>query len=66
MGIEHYRHPSSNIVAIRAKHIRPELAKKYGLVPDSHNQNPQWYKIVLMEHVHVDHLMPFVEELKLP
>ncbi len=64
MNIEFYRHPSSNIVAIRAKHIKHELAHKYGLVPDTHNNNPNWYKIVLMEHVHVDHLLPFVEELE--
>ncbi len=64
IGIDFYRHPSSNIVTIRAKHIKPELAHKYGLVPDQHNDNACWYKIVMMEHVHVDHLMPFVEELK--
>lgn len=64
MNVEFYRHPSSNIVAIRAKHINSELAQKYGLVPDTHNESPNWYKIVLMEHVHVDQLMPFVEELK--
>ncbi len=65
MNIEFYRHPSSNIVAIRAKHINQDLAHKYGLVPDTHNNNPNWYKIVLMEHVHIDHLLPFVEELKI-
>lgn len=64
MKVDFYRHPSSNIVAIRGKHITPELAKKHGLVPDSHSKKPNWYKIVLMEHVHVDHLLPFVDELK--
>lgn len=64
LKVDFYRHPSSNIVAIRAKHLSKELAHKYGLVPDTHNETPGWYKIVLMEHVHVDHLMPFVEDLK--
>jgi tyrosine decarboxylase/aspartate 1-decarboxylase len=64
MGIEFYRHPSSNIVAIRGRHISPELAKKYGLVPDTHNNVPGWYKIVIMEHVHIDQLEPFVEALR--
>jgi glutamate/tyrosine decarboxylase-like PLP-dependent enzyme len=66
MGVKYYRHPSSNIVAIRAEHITPELAAKYGLIPDTHGDRPAWYKIVLMEHVHVDHLEPLVEELSNP
>lgn len=64
MGVEFYRHPGSNIVTIRAKHISRQLALKYGLVPDKHDENPNWYKIVIMEHVHVDHLMPFLDELE--
>lgn len=63
-GVEFYRHPGSNIVTIRAKYIPKELAHKYGLVPDQHNDNPQWYKIVIMEHVHIDRLIPFVDGLK--
>ncbi|MFV0592239.1 MAG: pyridoxal phosphate-dependent decarboxylase family protein [Draconibacterium sp.] len=63
-GVEFYRHPGSNIVTIRAHHIGKELAHKYGLVPDQHNGAAQWYKIVIMEHVHIDHLIPFIEELK--
>lgn len=64
MGIQFYRHPSSNIVTMRGKHISHQLANKFGLVPNEHSDNPEWYKIVIMEHVHVDHLMPFVQELK--
>ena len=64
MGVGFYHHSGSNIVTIRAKHINKELAHKYGLVPDKHNGNPMWYKIVIMEHVHIDHLEPFLRELK--
>lgn len=64
LGIGFYRHPGSNIVAIRAHHITEELAGKYGLVPDTHGGAPNWYKIVMMEHVHIDHLVPFVEAMK--
>lgn len=65
VGIEFYRHEGSNIVTIRAKHIKKEIADKYGLVPDQHNDKPQWYKIVIMDHVHIDLLLPFLEELKM-
>lgn len=64
LGIEFYRHPASNLVTMRANQIPGELANKYGIVPDSHNGDPKWYKIVVMEHVTVDHLLPFIEELK--
>jgi hypothetical protein len=34
------------------------------LVPDQHNQNNKWYKVVLMDHVEVQHLTSFINELK--
>lgn len=64
MGVDFSHYAGSNIVTIRAKHINKELAQKYGLVPDKHNGKPMWYKIVIMEHVHIDHLNPFLDELK--
>lgn len=63
MGIAFYRHPSSNIITIKASEIPEELTKKYGLVPDNHQQ-PKWYKIVVMEHVSVDKLELFLEDLR--
>jgi glutamate/tyrosine decarboxylase-like PLP-dependent enzyme len=63
LSIEHYRHPASNIVTIRAQYLNDEIIEKYGLVPDDHN-NPAWYKIVVMSHVTVDALEPFIEDLK--
>ncbi|GET34699.1 cytochrome d ubiquinol oxidase subunit I [Prolixibacter bellariivorans] len=63
LNVPFYRNPSSNLVTMRASSIPTGLVEKYGLVPDSHGQ-PKWYKIVVMEHVTVDHLMPFVEDLK--
>ncbi len=64
LHVPFYRHPSSNLVTIRASAIPAELANKYGLVPDSHD-HPSWYKIVVMEHVTIDHLMLFVEDMKM-
>ena len=63
LSIEHYRHPASNIVAIRAAQLQPAIFDKYGLVPDDHHQ-PGWYKIVVMSHVTVDALEPFIEDLR--
>ncbi len=64
LNIKYFRHPDLNIVAIRAEHIAEELAKKYEMVPDSHNQAPKWYKVVVMDHVDIDYLQKFVKELK--
>tara|TARA_B100000508_G_scaffold141097_1_gene146997 strand:+ start:87754 stop:88989 length:1236 start_codon:yes stop_codon:yes gene_type:complete len=63
LNIGYYRHPSSNIVTIKSEHLNHDIAKKYGLVPDNHN-NPQWYKIVVMEHVTIEKLSPLVEDVK--
>lgn len=62
LGIEFYRHPKSNIVTMRARFIRQDIAQEFGLVPDHHDQ-PNWYKIVVMEHVTIEKLMPLVEKL---
>lgn len=61
LNIKYYRHPSSNIITIKSEFLNPDLAHKYGLVPDNHN-NPSWYKIVVMDHVTVDKLNLLVEE----
>jgi len=63
MEIPFYRQPYANQVAVRASSVSPELASKYGLVPDTHQKKPRWYKIVVMEHVTVDVMEPFISEL---
>jgi len=50
MGISYFRHPSMNIVTIRAEHVPTSLALKYHLVADNFN-DPKWWKIVVMMHV---------------
>jgi len=64
LGIEYFREPFMNIVTIKAKYIPEELADRFQLVPQKHDATNQWYKVVLMEHVEVDDLMSFIEELK--
>lgn len=63
LNIKYYRHPSSNIITIRSEHVSSEIAKKYGLVPDNHD-NPKWFKIVVMDHVTIEKLSLLVEDLK--
>ena len=62
-GIQFFRHPGSNIITIKSEYVPADVAHKYWLVPDRHHDT-QWQKIVIMEHVTIEKLMPLVEELK--
>lgn len=62
LGTPYFRHPGANIVTIRRDAVPDDLAHRYALVPDSHDA-PNWYKIVVMDHVTVDRLEAFVKEL---
>jgi tyrosine decarboxylase / aspartate 1-decarboxylase len=64
LGIQYFREPYMNIVTIHAEFIPKEIAEKYDLVPETHNHENKWYKIVLMNHVEVQHLTIFIDELK--
>lgn len=63
-GVNYYRHPDLNIVAIEAKYMSKELAMKYHLVPDTHDNESNWYKIVVMPHVKPGIIDSFLTELK--
>ncbi len=64
LNIKYFREPFMNIVTIHAEYIPREIAEKYHLVPETHNHENNWYKIVLMNHVEVEHLTTFIAELK--
>lgn len=64
MNIKYFREPFMNIVTIHAEYIPKQIAEKYHLVPETHNHENKWYKIVLMNHVEVEHLTTFIAELK--
>lgn len=64
MGIEYFRYPRMNIITVRAGYVPKAVAARYGLVPDTHGDNPAWYKIVVMDHVEVEQLEAFLGELK--
>jgi len=64
LNIKYFREPFMNIVTIYSEYIPEEIAVKFNLVPEQHNKNNKWYKIVLMDHVEVQHLTSFINELK--
>ncbi len=64
LRVEYYHNPYLNIVTINGRYISTQLAKKYSLVPDIHNNQANWYKIVVMEHVTQGILDCFIMDLK--
>ncbi|MCM1989201.1 pyridoxal phosphate-dependent decarboxylase family protein [Oceanirhabdus seepicola] len=64
IGVQYYRDDNMNIVTMEAEYIPDELVHKYFLVPQVHNSNNKWYKIVIMEHVKIEHLEAFIHDLK--
>jgi len=64
LNINYFREPFMNIVTIHSEFIPEKCAEKFNLVPQQHNHDNKWYKIVLMDHVEVEHLTTFIDELK--
>lgn len=63
LNVEFYRNPSSNIVTIKSNYLTSEITHKFGLVPDNQN-DPKWFKIVVMEHVTLEKINNFIDSLK--
>lgn len=63
LGVKFYRHQKANIVTIRKEYLSEKIAKKFGLVPDNHSK-PSWYKVVIMDHVIIEKLIPLIEAIK--
>lgn len=64
LNIEYFRDPFMNIVTLKSEYIPVKIAHKFGLVPDTHNGANSWYKVIMMDHVEIDDLIIFVEELQ--
>ncbi len=64
LGVKYYRYPKMNIITIAGEYMSKALAEKYGLVPNSHGDSPDWYKIVVMDHVEVEYLEQFINALQ--
>ncbi len=63
LGVEYYRNPFVNIIAIKSEYVSEELAQRYFLVPDKHSEDVLWYKIVVMPHVNQELIDSFLSEL---
>lgn len=63
LGIKFYSHPQSNIITIKSDSLSTSIAAEFGLVPDNH-RNPKWFKIVIMDHVTIEKLMPLISRIK--
>jgi tyrosine decarboxylase / aspartate 1-decarboxylase len=64
MGVEYFRNPYNNIIAIKAKYMSAELADKFYLVANSYEFEAEWYKIVVMPHVKQGTIDSFLIELE--
>jgi tyrosine decarboxylase / aspartate 1-decarboxylase len=64
LNIEYFRDPYMNIVTLKSQYVPENLAQKYGLVPETHDGNNNWYKVIMMDHVEIDDLLKFINELK--
>lgn len=64
LGIEYFREPKVNLITIKAEYISTQLAKKYNLIPNTSDEQPKWWKIVVMQHVKKGVLQQFLSELQ--
>lgn len=64
LGIDYFRNPFMNIVTIKASYISTSTAERFDLVPQKHDATNQWYKVIMMEHVEVEHLTLLLDDLK--
>jgi len=64
LEIDYFREPHMNIVTLRSNFVTVDLAHKYGLVPESHDGQNQWYKVIVMDHVEIQDLEKFLNDLQ--
>ena len=64
LGIDYFRNEHMNIVTLRSSQVPKDVAEQFDLVPEQHNENNKWYKVVIMDHVEIDSLMQLIEALK--
>lgn len=64
LDLDYYRHPNANIITIGTKGVSEAVVNRFGLVPDDHN-DPNCFKLVIMEHVTIEKLEMLVTALEL-
>lgn len=65
MGINYFRNPHLNIVSMQANQIPDGIPQKYRLVSDNFENEPRWWKIVVMQHTLGKVVNTFIEDMKL-
>lgn len=63
LKIQFYNQEYANIVTMKATPSLRQISNKYHFVPDNH-EHPNWYKIVIMEHVTKDVLISILHDIK--
>lgn len=61
-GIGFFREKDANIITIKAKYLSADVVDRFYIVPDNH-ETPEWYKIIIMEHVSLESLESLTEAL---
>lgn len=64
MEVSYFRNPEMNMVTMKIQAIPEKLIEKYLLVPDSHDIEAKWVKIVVMDHVSDELVNQFLQDLK--
>lgn len=64
LSIPYFRNEYMNIVTLYSSHVPHEIAVKFDLVPEQHNDKNKWYKVVIMDHVEIDSLLQLINALK--
>jgi len=64
MGISYYRNPHLNIVSMHAHQVPKHIPGKYRLVSDNFGAEPNWWKIVVMQHTIGKVVDQFIADMK--
>lgn len=64
LNITYYKEEMMNLITIESKYVNDEIVEKYFLTPEVHNDTNKWYKINVMEHVHLEILNSLINDLK--
>jgi glutamate/tyrosine decarboxylase-like PLP-dependent enzyme len=65
LGINYYRNPHLNIVSMQANQVPLGIPQRYRLVSDNYNEEPRWWKIVVMQHTLGKVVDRFISDMRL-
>ena len=65
LSIPYFHQEGMNIITIPSGTLPVETARKFSLVADTWNDQPKWWKIVVMDHVTEDYIHEFIRDLEL-